>query len=327
MESLDRDALLDLYRQMVLLRRFEEAAARTYREGKIPGFIHLYIGEEAVATGVCAHLRPDDQVGSTHRGHAHALAKGVPPREVMAELWGRRTGCSGGRGGSMHLYSKDHGLLGTNGIVGYGLHLGAGAAFTARYLGTSQVAVAFFGDGGANLGSFHEVLNLAAIWKLPVVFVCENNLYATELSFLKATAGQSVAARAAAYAMPSVEVDGQDVLAVYDAAGEAIAKARAGDGPSLIECRTYRYGGHHEGDPGTDYRTKEEIEEWKRRDPIQLFGAHLMQTEVATEALLGELDTEAKALIEDAIQFADSSPWPSPEEAATKVFSTPIQHG
>jgi pyruvate dehydrogenase E1 component alpha subunit len=327
MKSLQRETLLDLYRRMLLLRRFEEAAARTYREGKIPGFIHLYIGEEAVATGVCAHLQPEDTIGSTHRGHAHALSKGVPPREVMAELWGRSTGCSGGRGGSMHLYSKKHGLLGTNGIVGYGLPLGAGAAFAAKYLGTSRVAIAFFGDGGANLGAFHEILNLAAIWNLPVVFVCENNLYATELPFLEATAGQSVAARAAGYAMPGIQVDGQDVLAVYHAAGQAIDRARAGEGPSLIECRTYRYVGHHEGDPGTGYRTPEEVEEWKQRDPIQLFGARLLENQAATQDTLDELDSEAKAIILDAIEFASQSPWPSPEEASTKVFATPVQQG
>jgi TPP-dependent pyruvate/acetoin dehydrogenase alpha subunit len=224
----------------------------------------------------------------------------------------------------MHLYSEEHGLLGTNGIVGYGLHLGAGAAFTARYLGTSQVAVAFMGDGGANLGGFHEILNLAAIWKLPVVFVCENNLYATELPFLKATAGQSVAARAASYAMPGVEIDGQGVLAVYEAAGEAIARARSGEGPSLIECRTYRYVGHHEGDPGTGYRTKEEVEEWKKRDPILLFGQHLKQTGTATQEVLTGLDEEAKSLIQDALEFSDRSPWPSPAETTTKLFATPV---
>jgi pyruvate dehydrogenase E1 component alpha subunit len=322
MKSPDRDTLLAMYRQMLVLRRFEEAAARTYREGKIPGFIHLYIGEEAVATGVCAHLEPEDQIGSTHRGHAHALAKGVPARQVMAELWGRSTGCSGGRGGSMHLFSKEHGLLGTNGIVGYGLHLAAGAAFTARYQGASRVAVAFFGDGAANLGSFHEIVNLAAIWKLPVVFVCENNLYATELSFLKATAGQSVAARAAGYAIPGAQVDGQDVLAVYDAAGSAIAHARSGGGPSLIECLTYRYVGHHEGDPGTDYRTQEEIDEWKLRDPILLFGNHLLKDRTATQEELDQIDGEAKRLIQDALEYASSSPWPSPGELATKVFSS-----
>ena len=321
MKSLDRDALLDLHRKMVLLRRFEEAAARTYREGKIPGFIHLYIGEEAIATAVCAHLQQGDYIGSTHRGHAHALAKGVPARQVMAELWGRSTGCSGGRGGSMHLFSKEHGLLGTNGIVGYGLHLAAGAAFTARYRGTSQVAVAFFGDGAANLGSFHEIVNLAAIWTLPVVFVCENNLYATELSFLKATAGQSVAARAAGYAIPGVQVDGQDVLAVYEAVGTAIDRARSGEGPSLIECRTYRYVGHHEGDPGTDYRTQEEIDEWKLRDPIRLFGKRLIEEHAVRQEELDQIDEEAKRLIQDALEYADSSPWPSPEQLTTKVFA------
>jgi len=320
----DKDTLLALYRQMLVLRRFEEAAARTYREGKIPGFIHLYIGEEAVATGVGAYLKPGDWIGSTHRGHAHALVKGVPAREVMAELWGRSTGCSGGRGGSMHLYSKEHGLLGTNGIVGYGLPLAAGAAFTAKYFGTSQVAVGFFGDGAANLGCFHEIMNMSSIGRLPVVFVCENNLYATELPFLKATAGQSVANRAAGYAMPGVEVDGQDVLAVYEAAGEAIARARAGGGPSLIECRTYRYVGHHEGDPGTGYRTQEEVEEWKKRDPILLLGERLLKEEIASQNELDGIDEEVKALIQDAIEYADKSPWPSPEEVTTKVFANPI---
>jgi pyruvate dehydrogenase E1 component alpha subunit len=321
MKAPDRDTLLALYHQMLVLRRFEEAAARAYREGKIPGFIHLYIGEEAVATGVCAHLEPQDKIGSTHRGHAHALAKGVPAQQVMAELWGRSTGCSGGRGGSMHLYSKEHGLLGTNGIVGYGLHLAAGAAFTARFRDSSQVAVAFFGDGAANAGSFHEVVNLAAIWRLPMVFVCENNLYATELSFLKATAGQNVAARAAGYAIPGVQVDGQDVLAVYEAAGTAIDRARTGGGPSLIECLTYRYVGHHEGDPGTDYRTQEEIDEWKLRDPIVLFGKQLLKEHAIGQEDLDLIDEAAKGLVQDALEYADGSPWPSPEDLATKVFS------
>jgi pyruvate dehydrogenase E1 component alpha subunit len=322
METPDRDTLIAFYRRMLVLRRFEEAAARTYREGKIPGFIHLYIGEEAVATGVCAHLKKEDTIGSTHRGHAHALAKGVPPKEVMAELWGRKTGCSGGRGGSMHLYSREYGLLGTNGIVGYSFHLGAGAAFTARYQGTAQVAVAFFGDGAANLGSFHEIVNMAAIWKLPVVFVCENNLYATELSFLKATAGHSVAARAAGYDIPGVQVDGQDVLAVYHAAGEAIERARSGGGPSLVECLTYRYVGHHEGDPGTEYRTLEEIEEWKKRDPILLYGDYLIAENVATQDGLDQIGRETQAIIQDALEYANDSPWPSPDELTAKVFAS-----
>ena len=324
MDLPDKDTSLALYRQMLVIRRFEESAVRIYREGNIPGFLHLYIGEEAVASGVCAHLEKGDYVGSTHRGHGHALAKGVPAREVMAELWGRSTGCSGGRGGSMHLYSKEYGLLGTNGIVGYGIPLGAGAAFSAKYLDTSNVAVAFFGDGAVNLGCFHEVLNMASIWTLPVVFVCENNLYATELPFLRATAGQSVAARAASYAMPGVEVDGQDVLAVYEAAGQAIGRARAGEGPTMIECRTYRYHGHHEGDPGTDYRTQEEIENWKNRDPVHLLGKRLLSEKVAAQDELDQVKKEVEVLIQDAIDFADGSPWPAPEDAATKVFVNPL---
>ena len=322
--ELPRDTLLELLRQMLLIRIFEQAVARAYREGKIPGFVHLYIGEEAIAPAVCAHLTKADTVGSTHRGHAHALVKGVPAKEVMAELWGRSTGCSGGRGGSMHLYSKVHGLLGTNGIVGYGLPLAAGAAFTAKYLETERVAVAFFGDGAANHGLFHEILNLASIWTLPLVAVCENNLYATELSFLYATAGQSVANRAAAYAMPGVEVDGQDVIAVYEAAGEAIARARAGEGPSLIECRTYRFVGHHEGDPGTGYRTQEEIDEWKQRDPIQLFSARLLGEGMATQDELDQIEADVQREVQDAVDFAADSPWPSPQDLTTRVFQCPF---
>ena len=325
MDLADKGTALQLYRQMLVLRRFEEAVARHYRQGHIPGFVHLYIGEEAVASGVCVHLAAEDYVASTHRGHAHALAKGMSPREVMAELWGRRTGSSGGRGGSMHLYGPEHGLLGTSGIVGPSILTGAGAAFSAKYRGTRQVAVAFFGDGAVNTGAFHEGLNLASIWDLPVVFVCENNLYGVEMPFLKATAGQSVAARAASYAMPGVEVDGQDVLAVYDAAGEAVARARSGEGPTLIECRTYRFGGHHEGDPGTDYRTSEEVEEWRRRDPILLLGEILLENQIAQASEFDVIQSDVEALIEDAIDFADRSPWPSAEEASAKVFSNPIR--
>lgn len=321
MKPPSKEKSLDLYRRMVLIRRFEEAVARIYREGRIPGFVHLYIGEEAVAAGVTAHLNDDDYIGSTHRGHAHALTKGIPVREVMAELFGRSTGCSGGRGGSMHLYSARYGLLGTNGIVGYGLPQAAGAAFSAKYRGTSQVGVGFFGDGAANLGIFHEILNMASIWRLPAVFVCENNLFATELPFFKATAGQSVASRAASYDMPGVEVDGQDVLAVYDAAGKAIARARAGKGPTLIECRTYRYVGHHEGDPGTDYRTQDEIDEWKKRDPIELFSKRLLEAKKASQDELDRVEQEVMSSIEEAIEFAEESAWPSPEEIQTKLFT------
>jgi pyruvate dehydrogenase E1 component alpha subunit len=313
--------MLQLYRKMLLMRRFEEAVARLYRAGKIPGFVHLYIGEEAVAAGVTAHLRQDDHIGSTHRGHAHALAKGIPAHEIMAELFGRASGCCGGRGGSMHLYSAEYGLLGTNGIVGYSLPQAAGAAFTARYSGTSHVGVAFFGDGAVNLGLFHETLNMASLWKLPAVFICENNLFATELPFSKATAGQSVASRGAAYDMPGVEVDGQDVLAVYDVAGAAVARARAGEGPTLIECRTYRYVGHHEGDPGTDYRTREEIAAWRKRDPIELFAHRLRADEGVLPATLEDIEQEVMGTVASAVEFAENSPWPAPESVQSNLFA------
>jgi TPP-dependent pyruvate/acetoin dehydrogenase alpha subunit len=224
----------------------------------------------------------------------------------------------------MHLYALKHGLLGTNGIIGPSIVNGAGAAFSAKYRGTSQVAVAFFGDGGANLGSFHEGVNLASVQKLPLILVCENNLYSSQIRFDKDTAGKSVAARAAAYAVPGAEVDGQDVLAVYEAAGEAIARARAGEGPTLLECRTYRYRGHHEGDPGTGYRSQEEIEEWKKRDPILLFSQQLLKDKTATQDELDHIDEEVKAVIKEALDFAANSPWPSPDEATTRVFATPI---
>jgi pyruvate dehydrogenase E1 component alpha subunit len=325
----EREILLKLYRDMLLLRRFEEAASQAYRDAKVPGFIHVYIGEEAVAVGVLAHVNQDDYIGSTHRGHGHVLAKGVPPREAMAELFGRSSGCSGGRGGSMHMYSAEHGLLATNGIVGYGIPMAAGAAFSAQYRGTGQVAVAFFGDGAANLGCFHEVLNMAAIWDLPVVFVCENNLYATELPFQAATAGESVAARAGSYDMPGVEVDGQDVLAVYEVARKAVERARSGNGPTLIECRTYRFTPHYVGKQLSEHfaahwRTEDEVRKWKARDPIQLLAGQLLQGGTATEGELDGIEKEVNSVIQDALEFAAASPWPSPEEAATKVFSNPV---
>lgn len=322
MSAPDVKVLCALYKEMLILRRFEENVARYYREGHIPGFVHLYIGEEAVAAGVCAHLTEDDYITSTHRGHAHALAKGVPARQVMAELYGRSTGCSGGRGGSMHLYSPEAGLLGTNGIVGPSILHGAGAAFSARYRGSSQVAVAFFGDGAGNTGSFHEGLNLASIWKLPIVFVCENNLYATEMPFEKSTAADSVASRAAAYRMPGIQVDGQDAVAVYEAAGEVIAGARKGEGPVLLECHTYRYVGHHEGDPGTEYRTPDEVDEWRLRDPIQALEKRILDDDLAPRGDLERIGREVDEVIEDAISFASESPWPSVDGVEGSVYAT-----
>lgn len=323
----NKELYLALYRKMLEIRRFEEAAADCFHRGLIPGFIHLYIGEEAVATGVCAHLRQDDVVFSSHRGHGHALAKGVSAREVMAELFGRRTGCSHGRGGSMHLFAPEVGLLGSNGIVGAGIPLAAGAGYTFKFLRQERVSVAFFGDGAVNNWAFHEGINLASVWGLPVIFICENNLYATQMPFAKATKEQDVYKRAASYGLPGVGVDGNDVLAVYEAAGEAIRRARAGKGPTLIECKTYRTMGHYVGDPGTGYRPKEEIDNWKARCPIARFKQKLLAESWASAEELEQVERQVQALIDDAVAFAQSSPWPDPPEAMTNVYAKSVQGG
>lgn len=305
---------------MFLLRRFELTAQALYRRGSIPGFIHLYVGEEAVAVGVCAALRPDDYITSTHRGHGHALAKGVPPNDVMAELWGRETGCSRGRGGSMHLYDPTHGLLGTNGLVAAGVPIAVGAGLAAKLRSASQVAVAFFGDGAVNHGAFHEGINLAGAWDLPVILVCENNLYATETPLTVATRNVDIASRGAAYGVPSEAVEGNDVEAVLDAATRAVQKARNGNGPTLIECRTYRTLGHHEGDPGTGYRTKEEVELWKNRCPLAKAKSKLVSEGSVAPELLQAMEREVESIVTAAVQFAEASPWPSAAGAFREVF-------
>ncbi len=263
-----RSAWLAFYRQMQLIRLTEERFVRSHQRGLIHGACHTYIGQEAIAAGVGAHLRPDDVVFSTHRGHGHALAKGLEPHRLFAELYGRETGCSRGRGGSMHLFAPEIGLLGTSGIVGPCILQAAGAGCSFQVLKTDQVAVAFFGDGAVSNGAFHEGLNLASLWKLPVLFVCENNQYATEIAFADATANPSVANRGAAYGLPGVEVDGNDVLAVAAAACEAVERARSGGGPTLLECKTYRIRAHAEGMGDFTYRTREEVEHWKTQCPI-----------------------------------------------------------
>lgn len=319
--ELSKTLALSLYRTMVELREFELKAYELFRNGKMPGFIHLYVGEEAVATGVIAHLKKDDYVTSTHRGHGHAVAKGISPRAAMAELLGVVGGCCGGRGGSMHLYEPAVGFLGTNGVVAPGIPMAAGAALSAKLRNSGQVAVCFFGDGAVNNGAFHEGLNLAATWDLPVVYVCENNMYATEMPFSKATKNIHVASRAAAYNMPGVEVDGHDVMAVYAKAGEAIERARGGGGPTLIECLTYRFFGHHVGDPGTSYRSKEEIASWKARDPIVKLRAQALELKVAEERDFEAIDKEVRAVIDDAAAFALSSPQPAVETALDYVLA------
>ena len=312
--------LKSLYRSMVEIREFELKAREIFRSGKMPGFIHVYVGEEAVAVGVCAQLRTDDYVASTHRGHGHALAKGISARRVMAELMGAVDGCSGGRGGTMHLYDPLVGFLGSNGVVPPGILIGAGAALSAQVRRSGQVAIAFFGDGAVNNGAFHEGLNLAALWNLPVVFVCENNMYATEMPFELATKNTSVASRAAAYKIPGVQIDGNDVLDVCAKAGEAVDRARRGEGPTLLECLTYRWFGHHEGDPGTSYRTKEEVAKWKEKDPIRRLRDRATTNSEVTSAEFDAIDSEISRVIEDASAYALKSPQPDTNTALDHVF-------
>jgi len=317
--ELSREKLLWMYERMRLIRDFEDRIAGLFAAGELPGFLHFYAGEEAVAVGVCAHLNPDDFITSTHRGHGHCIAKGVDVNQMMAELYGRATGACKGKGGSMHIADVDKGMLGANGIVGGGAPLAAGAGLTAKYNKRGQVAVCFFGDGANNQGAFHEAANLAAIWKLPVIFVCENNGYAEATPVNYATSVQDIAARASAYNIPGLVVDGQDVFAVYEAAGEAVRRARAGEGPTLLECKTYRYYGHFSGDPG-GYRSEEEINEAKRRDCLERFKRQVLDRGLLTQAELDEIDRRSKEAIEQAVAFAKSSPLPSPEEVTPDVY-------
>src|SRR5262245_49495446 len=267
---------------MVLIRRCEEQLARAHQRGLVHGACHTYVGQEAVAAGVCAHLRRDDVVFSTHRGHGHALAKGVPPLELVAELYGRTAGCSQGRGGSMHLFAPEVGLMGTSGIVGPCILQAAGAGLSAQLLKRDTVGVAFFGDGAVNNAAFHEGLNLASIWKLPVLFVCENNQFATEVPFAYAAGNPSVASPGAAYGMPGVELDCNDALAVWAAARQAVRRARAGGGPTLFECKTYRTRPHAEGMGDFTYRTRDEVEAWKSRCPVERLRSTLVLDGAAT---------------------------------------------
>jgi TPP-dependent pyruvate/acetoin dehydrogenase alpha subunit len=319
--GLTQEQALSLWRTMLLIRRSEEQLAKSYAGGMIPGACHTYIGEEAVATGVCAHLSHEDAVFSTHRGHGHALAKGVPPRELMAELFGRATGCSRGRGGSMHLFSPEVGMMGTSGIVGPCILQATGAGYSFKLRQKPNVGVAFFGDGAVSNGAFHEGLNMAATWELPVIFVCEDNMYATEVPFTYATRNQDVAARARTYGMNAVGLDGNDVAAVYLAAGEVIERARAGGGPTLLHCKTYRTRPHAEGMRDGGYRTPEEVESWKQRDPINTFRARLIARGQFTDADFEAIEAEIKAVVEDAAEFAKNSPYPDPATADKYIYS------
>ena len=324
-KELDRAELLRLYHEMFLIRHSELTTQTLYRNREIPGFAHLYIGQEATAVGVMAHLRRDDWITSTHRGHGHALAKGVPARTLLAELAGKTTGCNGGRGGTMHLYMPSAGLFGTNGLVAGGIAAAVGLAIGAKTRGTDQVVVSFFGDGASNHGAFHESLNFAGIQNSPIVFVCENNLYATATPIHMATRNTNIASKAASYGFPGVRVDGNDVRAVWKVAKEAVDRARAAGGPTLIESLTYRHVGHQEGDPVIGWaRTQEEWDEWFKRDPIPNFRRFLLESGNATEAELKAIEDEVDGVIQEAVDFARESPQPDPATARLHVWAEPI---
>jgi 2-oxoisovalerate dehydrogenase E1 component len=325
-DSLNAEEMLGLYRMMVLLRKFELAAQVACRKGETPGFLHLYIGQEATATGVCAHLRRSDWITSTHRGHGHALAKGMDPRVLMAELYGKHDGCCGGRGGTMHLYDAATGLFGTNGLVGGGIPSAVGAAISAKHRGTDGVAVAFFGDGATNHAAFHEALNFAGVREAPVVFVCENNLYATATALSSITLNPEIASRAAAYGIPGIAVDGNDVVAVWQATRDAVGRARQGEGPTLIEAKTYRTVGHHEGDPVIGiYRTQEEVDAWAQRCPITSFKRSILEDyAIVTGREIEDIDAAVDQAVEEAIEYARRSPEPEPSTYALHVFANPL---
>jgi pyruvate dehydrogenase E1 component alpha subunit len=312
-------ALLDMYHKLVLIRRFEETANQLYMQGKVPSTLHLYIGQEAVAVGVSAHLNPDDYVLSTHRPHGHALAKGVSPHAIMAELFGKATGTCKGKGGSMHVGDMEVGMLPAIAIVGGNAPIAAGAALAFKLQKSARVAVCYFGDGAANEGAWHEALNAAAIWDLPVVFVCENNLYAASTPFNLAFRTENVAQRAQAYGIPGVVVDGNDLLAVYSEAQQAVARARRGEGPTLIECMTYRLCGHSRSDPRT-YRTKEEEDEWAAKDPLPRFKSYLLSEGLVNKEQITESEQAVEELLQAAIAFAEDSPEPQPADLYTHVF-------
>lgn len=316
-----REQVVALYRTMQLIRHCEEQLARSHQKGLIHGACHTYVGQEAIATGVCAHLRPQDAIFSTHRGHGHALAKGLPPAALLAELYGRATGCSQGRGGSMHLFSPEIGMMGTSGIVGPCILQAAGAGYSFKLKKSDQVAVAFFGDGAVNNGAFHEGLNMAAIWKLPVLFICENNQFATEVPFEYSAGNPSVATRGAAYGLHAVEVDGNDVLAVSQAASDAIARAKSGGGPTLLECKTYRTRAHAEGMGDFGYRTREDVNAWKARCPIQRLRQRAVAEGIAEESEFAQIDADIQALVQQSQQTAEMSPFPDPATAATHVYA------
>jgi TPP-dependent pyruvate/acetoin dehydrogenase alpha subunit len=319
--DIPKDKLIQMYERMVTIRQFEENVARLIREGRVIGLAHLYAGEEAVAVGACTVVKDDDFISSTHRGHGHLIAKGGDPKRMYAELYGRLDGYCRGKGGSMHIADLDLGILGANGIVGAGPPIALGAAFAARYKGEDGVCLCFFGDGATNQGAVHEAMNMAALLKLPVVFICENNLYGEFTRQDRHQTVEDVAERAKAYSMPGVIVDGMDVRATHEAVTEAVERARRGEGPTLVECKTYRFFDHQGVGDGAADRPAEEMEEWRARDPILRLRRELIETEALTEAEVADIEARVAKLIEEAIAFAEASPVPPPEELLTDVYS------
>ena len=318
--ELTKDTLLWMYERMQTIRQFEDRVKVEFGKGKIPGFVHLYAGEEAVAVGICANLTDADFMTSTHRGHGHCIAKGVDVKGMMAELYGKATGICKGKGGSMHIADMDKGMLGANGIVGGGPPLACGSGLTAKTRKTDQVTICFFGDGASEQGTLHESLNLAAIWDLPVVFIAENNGYAESTPSIYHCSVENIADRAAAYNMPGVTVDGNDIFAVHEAAGEAIARARVGQGPTLLECKTYRFNGHFEGDAQT-YKVPEENEKYRTTlDPIKLFRENVLARNAVAENELQVVDERVQSAIDAAVAFAEDSPFPKTQETFTDVY-------
>jgi pyruvate dehydrogenase E1 component alpha subunit len=317
---MDKKMAFHLYRKMVQIRKFEEKLYHLFLTRPMPGSMHQYNGEEAVAVGVCAHLNADDYITSTHRGHGHCIAKDADIKGVMAEMFAKKTGCCKGMGGSMHIADFNVGMLGAVAIVGAGIPIAVGAGWTCKHRKKGQIAVSFFGDGAANEGAFHEAINLASVWKLPVIFVCENNVYGFSTHYRRVTPIDNIADRAVAYGIPGVVVDGMDVISVFDESGKAIDRARRGEGPTLMECKTYRFKGHSRFEKST-YRTKEELEEWIKRDPIKIFKESMLRDFEVKEEDFQTIDSEVDAEIEDAVGFAEKSPDPGPDDYKEYIFA------
>ena len=319
----DRETLVKMLHQMILIRRFEEKCAESYSLGKIGGFCHLYIGQEAVGVGAISALRPDDYVLTSYREHGQAIAKGMSPDAVIAELYGKAGGCSRGKGGSMHLFDADLGFLGGHAIVGGQIPLATGVAFAAKYKETDQVTLCFFGEAAVNQGAFHESLNMAQLWKLPCIYICENNMYGMGTSLQRAMSVQDVAMKSCAYEIASEAVDGMDVLKMRAAVQRAIKRAREQSLPTLLEARTYRYMGHSMSDPG-NYRTRAEIEKYQERDPIKVFTHQLKAADMITDDDIAEIEAQVKEAVAQAAKFADESPLPDPGELYTDIYASPI---